>query len=214
MRISMKGGDLMKKTWPVVSGVLAVLIIGGMALAQMSGSGTDTDAMGGKHMGCGRGKMGADSKSTMSDKMASGKMPCGMANRSVLHSYVCCPMMTTHSSVDYFLSHSENIELSSDQVESLKVIRDSRQEERVQQAAELETAMLELDNLLSEDEIDLDVASELNQRIEAIRTRARFREIEAFAEAKRVLNTEQHERLRSFDTGSLRHESHHEMMHR
>jgi len=204
----------MKKTWPVVSGVLAVLIIGGIAFAQMSGSGTNTDAKEGKHMGCGRGKMGTDSKSSMSHTMTSGKMPCGMTDRGILHSYLCCPMMTTHSSVDYFLSHSQDIELSSDQVESLEAIGESHQKERVQQAADLETAMLELDNLLSEDEIDLDVASELNQRIEAIRTRARFREIEAFAEAKRVLNTKQHERLRSFDTGSLQHESHHGMMHR
>jgi Spy/CpxP family protein refolding chaperone len=74
--------------------------------------------------------------------------------------------------------------------------------------------MSELHNVLSEDEIDLSEASDLNARIETIRTGVRLKEIEAFANAKRVLSGEQLERLRSLDAGSSRHESHHGMMDR
>ena len=204
----------MTKTWPVFVGILVVLVIGGIALPQMPGSATNAGVKDNEHMGCGRGMMDGDSRSPMSQTKASGTMPCGMSDRGMMHSYFCCPVMTTHSSVYYFLSQSEAIQLSGDQVKSLEAIRDSHQKERTQDAVDLETAMLELDNLLSEDEIDLAEASTLNERIEAIRTRARLREIEAFAEAKQILNTEQLERLRSSDTGSLPHESHYGMMNR
>lgn len=204
----------MKKTWPVVSGIVVILVIGGIALAQMPGSADKTGVMDGRHMGCARGRMGTDSKSSESHTMVSDKMPCGMTDRGMVHSCLCCPMMSKHSSVGYFLSHSEGIELSEDQVKLLETIRDSYQEEQTREIASLETAMSELHNVLSEDEIDLSEASELNERIETIRTGVRFKEIEAFAKAKRILSGEQLERLRSLDAGSLQHESHHGMMHR
>ena len=204
----------MRKTWPVVSGIVVILVIGGIALAQMSGSMDKTGVTDGRHMGCRRGWRGTVSKGSESFRMGSDKMPCGMTDRGMMHSYLCCPMMSTHSSVGYFLSHSEGIELSEGQVKSLEAIRDSYQEERTQEIANLETAMSELHSVLSEDEIDLSEASDLNERIETIRTRVRFKEIEAFAKAKRVLSGEQLERLRSLDAGSSQHESHHGMMHR
>ena len=209
----MKGGDFMK-TWPVFLGVVAALVIGGIALAQMPESGADVSVKDSSHTGCGRGMLEAGPKSSMGHTKAAGTTPCGMAGRGMMHSYFCCPVMTGHSSVEYFLSQSEAIELSDDQVKSLEAIRDSHQKQRIQEAADFEIAMLELDNLLSANEIDLEQANELNQRIESIRTRARFREIETFANAKRILNTDQLEKLKSFDTGSLQHERRHGMMNR
>jgi hypothetical protein len=106
----------MRKTWPVVLGSLVVLIIAAIALAQMPGSATKADVRDGRHMGCGRGRTGTDSRSSESHTMVFDKMPCGMTDRGMMHSYLCCPTMSTHSSVGYLLSHSENIELSEDQV--------------------------------------------------------------------------------------------------
>jgi len=126
-----------------------------------------------------------------------------------------CPMMMDLlRSVDSYLFHKEEIGLSEGQLRSLKTIRDFYQKDVITMTANLHKLMLELNNLLSEDEIDLSKAKMLNEDIESIQAEMRFKNIEAFVRAKRILTKEQVKKVRLIGKGYLEAEHHPGMMHR
>jgi len=122
---------------------------------------------------------------------------------------LCCPMML-HSprAVDRYLRRKDELGLSEEQVESLKSIKDSHQREMIRKKADLELAMLDLENLLSEEDIDLSKAESLTKKIGSLRAEMRFKGIEAAVKAKRILTEEQREKLKGLGSRLL------EKMHR
>ena len=64
-------------------------------------------------------------------------------------------MMSMGTSADYLLSYKDELELSKTQVSKFKKAREKYQKETVSLYADLNLAMMELHNLLSEDELNL-----------------------------------------------------------
>jgi Spy/CpxP family protein refolding chaperone len=111
---------------------------------------------------------------------------------------VGCPMMTElATSVSRILSYRDEINLSSEQVDQLKNIRDSYQNDAVQLYVDLRAAMLELSNDLESEEIDMDAIKTVNNEFEKNQSELRSRNIEVFLESRAVLTTAQIEELRT-----------------
>jgi Spy/CpxP family protein refolding chaperone len=91
----------------------------------------------------------------------------------------------------------DEINLSSEQVDQLKNIRDSYQNDAVQLYVDLRAAMLELSNDLESEEIDMDAIKTVNNEIEKNQSELRSRNIEVFLESRAVLTTAQIEELRT-----------------
>lgn len=173
----------MKKRWLTILVVLLVLIISGIAFGHMRGDKANRAMMG-------RGMMGSGMM------MGRGMMDCDM----MMQGYSGCPMMTGFvKGTSFYLSYSEELRLSDEQVRSLKSIRDSYEKDVITTTANLHTVTLELDNLLHEDEVELSKAKALNKKIETLQTEIRFKNIEAFVKAKRTLNKEQLKQLRDLE---------------
>ena len=185
----------MKIRWLTTLIVLLTLVISGFAFGHMGGYRAPRGMRGGM---MGPGMM-----------MGRGMMGHGM----MMQGNSGCPMMKGYlEGADFYLSHRGELRLTDSQIRSLESNRDSYKKDAIILNADLQTAMLELNNLLSEDEIDLSKVKTINKKIETIQTEIRFKNIESFVKAKRTLNREQ---LKKLDYSDLNEEENPcGMMHR
>ncbi len=190
----------MKIRWLTTLIVLLTLVISGLAFGHMGGYRAPRGMMGAGTMG---GMMGSGMM------MGRGMMGHGM----MMQGNSGCPMMKGYlEGANFYLSYSEELKLSDSQIGSLESNRDSYEKDAIRLNADLQTAMLDLDNLLNEDEIDLSKVKTVNKKIETIQTEIRSKNIESFVKAKRTLNKEQ---LKKLDHSDLYEEENpHGMMHR
>jgi Spy/CpxP family protein refolding chaperone len=111
---------------------------------------------------------------------------------------VGCPMMSElATSVSRILSYSDDINLSPGQVDQLKSIRDSYQQDAVKLYANLRAAMLELSNDIENEEIDMNAIRKANGEIEKNQAELRSRNIEVFLKSRAVLTNDQIQELRT-----------------
>jgi Spy/CpxP family protein refolding chaperone len=109
-----------------------------------------------------------------------------------------CPMMSElATSVSRILSYRYDIDLTPEQVDQLKNIRDKYQKDAVQLYADLHAAMLELSNDLEEEEVDMGTIRNVNDKIEKDQAALRSRNIEVFLNARSVLTKDQINELRT-----------------
>ncbi len=120
---------------------------------------------------------------------------CGKMGHEMMIGHCMGPgMMKNVKGVDYYLCCKEMVGLTDEQVESLKSLKDSNQRGLIKMKADLELAMLDLDNVLDEDEIDLSQAKKLTQKIADLRAKMQYSKIEASVKARQVLTQEQLEK--------------------
>ena len=192
----------MKIRWLTTLIVLLTLVISGFAFGHMGGYRAP------------RGMMGAGTMGWMCGMMGPGMMMGrGMMGHGMMQGNSGCPMMKGYlEGADFYLSYSGELRLTDSQIRSLESIRDSYEKDAIRLNADLQTAMLELDNLQYEDEIDLSKVKTVNKKIETIQTEIRFKNIESFVKAKRTLNKEQLKKLDYLDLNE--EENPRGMMHR
>ncbi|MBI5682384.1 MAG: hypothetical protein HZC45_04335 [Deltaproteobacteria bacterium] len=94
------------------------------------------------------------------------------------------------------LKNAENLELDERQKNKLEGIRDKYTKDIIKIDAELKTNDIDLNNLLKMDNIDLLKVKNTVKKIEAIESQIRYLRIEAFTEARKVLNPEQKGKLK------------------
>lgn len=193
----------MKIRWLTTLIVLLTLVISGFAFGHMGGYGPYRGVKRTGSMGWMGGMMGPGMM------MGRGMMGHGM----MMQGNSGCPMMKGYlEGADFYLSYSGELRLTDSQIRSLESIRDSYEKDAIRLNADLQTAMLELDNLQYEDEIDLSKVKTVNKKIETIQTEIRFKNIESFVKAKQTLNREQLKKLDYLDLNE--EENPRGMMHR
>ncbi len=149
--------------------VAIALLLGATHLA----SGHEEQTPGSGHM-MGRGMMGYD-----------------MMGYGMMGDEGCPMMMNMARSVDYLLTYRYGLELSKTQVAQLKEIRDSYQKDAVTLCSDLNMEMLKLNNLLSDEELNIVQIKATNKRIGEIESELRNKNIETFKSAKMMLTREQ-----------------------
>lgn len=115
-------------------------------------------------------------------------MMMGMGERPLMmmHKGPCGP---EHE--PFFLCCKEELGLTEDQVAKLKSIKLELKKEEIQRHAKIELAEIELNELLSAEEVDLTKVKAKIKEIESLRADGRFKEIQARVNAKKVLTPEQ-----------------------
>lgn len=126
-----------------------------------------------------------------------GMMGYDMMGYNIMMDDAGCPMMMNMgTSTDYLLFYKDELELSKTQVSKLKKAREKYQKEAVSLYADLNLAMMELHNLLSEDELNILKIREASQKIGEIESELRTKNIETYVSAKLVLTREQLKKVR------------------
>ena len=129
--------------------------------------------------------------------MGGGMMGYDMMGYNMMMDDAGCPMMMNMAmSIDYLLAYKEDLELAKSQVASLKKMRDTHQKDAVALSADLSMKMLQMNNLISDEEINLVKMREVNSEIERIESALRNKNIEVFAKAKMQLTREQLKKAR------------------
>ena len=90
-----------------------------------------------------------------------------------------------------FLCCKEELELTAEQVAKLEAIKTAFKKDDIQQRAKIDVAEIELDELLRAENVDMAKVKEKVKQIEALRSDARVRIIQAKVDAKKVLTSEQ-----------------------
>lgn len=134
--------------------------------------------------------------------MGGSMMGYNMMDYNMMMDDAGCPMMMSlGTSADYLLSYKDELELSKTQVSKFKKAREKYQKETVSLHADLNLAMMELHNLLSEDELNLVEIRAASGKIGKIEGDLRAKNIETYISAKLVLTREQMKKVK--DMGIL-----------
>lgn len=134
--------------------------------------------------------------------MGQGMMGYNMMGYDMMMDDAGCPvMMSMGTSADYLLFYKGELELSKTQVSKFKKAREKYQKEAVSLYADLNLAMMELHNLLSEDELNLVEIRAASGKIGKIEGDLRAKNIETYISAKLVLTREQMKKVK--DMGIL-----------
>jgi len=113
-----------------------------------------------------------------------------------------CEMMGTRYNpwyrygVTLMLQNAEKLRLSKEQTRRLEDIRANYSKDIIRQEAELKIAEVDLDSLLTADDIDLPKTRDALKKAEGIETQIRYLRIAAFSEARKVLKDEQRQELK------------------
>ncbi len=140
------------------------------------------------HSGSIRGGMG----------MMGGRM---MGYNMMMDDAGCPMMMSMGTSADYLLFYKDELELSKTQISKFKKAREKYQKKAVLLYADLNLAMMELHNLLSEDKLNLVEIRAASAKIGKIEGDLRAKNIETYVSAKLVLTREQMKKVK--DMGIL-----------
>jgi len=167
-----------KKTLIAFGAIISILIVSGFVFGHMSGD-----------MGYG----GMRNSGMIGSCMMSGH---GMKGHGMMGNHSECPMIDGGSgNIDYYLSYKGELSLSNTQVKSLESIRDAYQKENIKKRAELESAQLEFDNLLDEENINLAKVKSLNKKVSDLMADLRYSNIESAVKAQQVLSKDQFSQL-------------------
>ena len=194
----------MRQLWCILAGILLVFAVGGIGLAQTPEVEIEKEIMP-YDPSCGD-MMGQRMirKYVIAPEMSDLEMMGLGTMGDLMQDDLCCSaMMHSPKAIDHYLCLKDEIGLLEEQVKSLKTIKDSHQRDIIRKSADLQLAMLDLDNLLSEKEVDLSKAESLTKQIGSIQAEMKFKEIEALVKAKRILTAEQREKLENLGEGLL-----------
>jgi len=103
--------------------------------------------------------------------------------------------------ITLILWHAKDLPLTPDQVRILQALRTDFQREADLQTAELQRIELDLQRLLSRQEVDLVQVEARVRRVEAIRTNLRLSRIKTVERAKATLTPEQRQKLQPLIRG-------------
>lgn len=100
-------------------------------------------------------------------------------------------MMHQRMDHELFLDRVDSLELSADQVTRLKTIRADCRKDNIRNAAEVKIVRLELKDLLSEADWNLETAEPLIRKTQTLEGDMLVRHLQAVSEARKVLSAEQ-----------------------
>lgn len=116
-----------------------------------------------------------------------------------------CYMMGTTGTADYYLYNKDILNLSKNQIETLKSLRDKYYKRNLTLQTELYEKNLELEKLVYEENVNLSKVKSLTNEIGTIESKLRYNGIESFTKARNVLTEEQTNKL---GTGLFREHMH------
>jgi len=107
------------------------------------------------------------------------------------------PMMKTVD-IDFLLSLPmiEKLELTEDQLKSLKTLKKDSTKDKIKKRAEIETAEVDLKELLDADELDLPKIQTKLKEIANLRAELQYLDIEAYEKGKTLLSAGQKTKLK------------------
>jgi hypothetical protein len=126
-----------------------------------------------------------------------GMMGSGMMNygHGMMGAGSGCYTMGGVGVTDYYLYNRDALNLSKNQIETLKSLRSKYYEENLTLREELYEKNFELQKLLYEEKVDFSEIKSLTNEIGRIEAKLRYNGIESFAKARNVLTEEQRNKL-------------------
>jgi hypothetical protein len=108
-----------------------------------------------------------------------------------------------YSFVSLILQQQKKLNLSTEQIEKLKKLQSEFRKETLKGNAELQVAEIELNELQTQDPLDLEKVDAKLKQIETFRTELRLAYIKTIEQGKAVLTSEQQKNLESFERTAL-----------
>lgn len=137
--------------------------------------------------------------------MGSGMMPqigcCNMGQGMKMCGMRMCGMMGSEEKMgccmrEFFLCCKKELELTDEQVKSLKSIKMDFLRSKLKKEADLKITQMELEALMDEDEASLNEIESKLRSVEKLKTDMKISHIKAFREAKALLTPEQKEKMK------------------
>lgn len=119
----------------------------------------------------------------------------GMMGAGMMGTGTGCYMMGGFGVTDYYLYNKDALNLSENQIETLKGLREKYYEENLKLRTELYEKNFELEKLLYEENVNLSKVKSLTNEIGSIESKLRYNGIKSFTKAKNVLTEEQINKL-------------------
>lgn len=172
--------------------VICVLVLIGLAFAQ-----EDTEKPAGEDVkstfetrGMGRMMGGPGMPGMM------GMGPMRMRGRGGMMPSMGQPFMWERGGMMGFMGMMKELDLSQEQQDKINEILTLHRKDMIKKNADLEIAMVEMQNLMREDDLDMGAIKERLQEIANLEAEMKYSQIKAWADAKSVLTDEQKEALK------------------
>jgi hypothetical protein len=191
----MKGGEKMKKSLTVLLSAVFILALSNYALpCGMMGQGGMGGGMGGGMMGQGMGGQGGGCGGGGGQGGMGGMMGGGMMGQ-MMGGMMGHDMGWYHHGVFLILQNADKIGLTDDQRKQVEDIRQKYTKENIKLDAELKLATIEMNRLMQLHEAEPSKIKEAIKKVKGVEVEMKSLRIDAFNEAKRLLNEKQKKTL-------------------